>query len=177
MRAKWLTWKGETTHQEGRIDPGQIPSKGEPTRGERVKRAKRPDAYWTLLSETPSFSYNSPLVNQKPVCYFKSKYPVNMTDEEWLQVLEKKVQVLKLFTSLVRAYGRGKGGCTFATVKCLLWLLEKSYPGEIVPKRNRTQIEWVRFLQRNRTHWSWVRFLLGTISPGYDFSWHLYYWL
>ena len=44
---------------------------------------------------------------------------------------------------------------------------EKSYPGEIVPKRNRTQIEWVRFLQRNCT--------LGTISPeisypGYDFS-------
>ena len=36
-------------------------------------------------------------------------------------------------------------------------LLEKSYPGEIVPKRNRTQIEWVRFLWRNRT--------LGTISP------------
>ena len=44
---------------------------------------------------------------------------------------------------------------------------EKSYPGEIVPKRNRTQIKWVRFLWRNRT--------LGTISPeisyqGYDFS-------
>ena len=34
---------------------------------------------------------------------------------------------------------------------------KKSYPGEIVPKRNRTQIEWVRFLRRNRT--------LGTISP------------
>ena len=32
-----------------------------------------------------------------------------MTDEEWLQVLEKKFQVLKLFTSPVRAYGRGKG--------------------------------------------------------------------
>ena len=47
--------------------------------------------YCTLLSENPSFSYNSPLVNQKPVCYFKSKYPVNMTDEEWLQVLQKKV--------------------------------------------------------------------------------------
>ena len=28
---------------------------------------------------------------------------------------------------------------------------EKSYPGDIVPKRNRTQIEWVRFLQRYRT--------------------------
>ena len=47
------------------------------------------------------------------------------------------------------------------------WLLEKSYPGEIVPKRNRTQIEWVRFLWKNRT--------LGMISPeisypGYDFS-------
>ena len=45
--------------------------------------------------------------------------------------------------------------------------LEKSYPGydisgEIVPR--------VRFLQRNRTHSIWVRFLLGTISPGYDFS-------
>ena len=36
--------------------------------------------------------------------------------------------------------------------------------GEIVP--------WVRYLWWNRTHWSWVRFLLGTISPGYDFSWH-----
>ena len=36
--------------------------------------------------------------------------------------------------------------------------------GEIVPR--------VRFLQRNRTHSIWVRFLLGTISPGYDFSWH-----
>ena len=47
--------------------------------------------YCTLLSENPSLSYNSPLVNQKPVCYFKSKYPVNMTDEEWLQVFEKKV--------------------------------------------------------------------------------------
>ena len=32
-----------------------------------------------------------------------------MTDEEWLQVLEKKIQVLKFFTSPVRAYGRGKG--------------------------------------------------------------------
>ena len=44
---------------------------------------------------------------------------------------------------------------------------EKSYPGEIVPKRNRTQHEWVRFLWKNRT--------LGTISPeisypGYHFS-------
>ena len=41
---------------------------------------------------------------------------------------------------------------------------EKSYPGEIVPKRNRTQLEWVRFLQNT----------LGTISheisyPGYNF--------
>ena len=65
--------------------------------------------YCTLFSENPSFSYNSPLVNQKPVCYFKLKYPVNMTDEEWLQVLEKKFQVLKFFASPVRAYGRGKG--------------------------------------------------------------------
>ena len=32
-----------------------------------------------------------------------------MTDEEWLQVLEKKFQVLKFFTSPVRGYGRGKG--------------------------------------------------------------------
>ena len=32
-----------------------------------------------------------------------------MTDEEWLQVLEKKFQVLKIFTSPVRAHGRGKG--------------------------------------------------------------------
>ena len=50
--------------------------------------------YCTLLSENPSFlvilTYNLPLVNQKPVCYFRLKYPVNMTDEEWLQVLEKK---------------------------------------------------------------------------------------
>ena len=62
----------------------------------------------TLLLENLSFSYNSPLVNQKPVCYFKSKYPVNnMTEEEWLQVLVKKVQVLKFFTSPVRSYGRG----------------------------------------------------------------------
>ena len=29
-----------------------------------------------------------------------------MTDEEWLQVLEKKFQVLKFFTSPVRAYGQ-----------------------------------------------------------------------
>ena len=65
--------------------------------------------YCTLLSENPSFSYNSLLVNQKPVFYFKLKYPVNMTDEEWLQVLEKKFQVLKFFTSPVRAYDRGKG--------------------------------------------------------------------
>ena len=62
-----------------------------------------------LLSENPSFSYNSPLVIQKPVCYFKSKYPVNMTDEELLQVLVKKFQVMKFFTSPVRVYGRGKG--------------------------------------------------------------------
>ena len=54
--------------------------------------------YCTSLSENPSFSYNSPLVNQKPVCYFKSKYPVNMTDEEWLQVLEKK---FKFWSSLL----------------------------------------------------------------------------
>ena len=50
--------------------------------------------------------------------------------------------------------------------------LEKSYPGydisgydfsgEIVP--------WVRYLQRNCTHSIWIQFLLGTISPGYDFS-------
>ena len=32
-----------------------------------------------------------------------------MTDAEWLQVLEKKFQVLKFFTSPVRVYGRGKG--------------------------------------------------------------------
>ena len=38
-----------------------------------------------------------------------SKYPVNMTDEEWLKVLEKTFQVLKFFTSPVRAHGRGKG--------------------------------------------------------------------
>ena len=44
MRAKRLTWKGETTHQEGQIDPGRIGSKGETTRGEWVKGAKRPDA-------------------------------------------------------------------------------------------------------------------------------------
>ena len=41
MRAKRLTWKGETTHEEGRIDPGRIPSKGETTRGEGVTRAPR----------------------------------------------------------------------------------------------------------------------------------------
>ena len=44
MRAKRLTWKGETTHLEGRIDPGRIGNKGEMTRGKGVKRAKRPDA-------------------------------------------------------------------------------------------------------------------------------------
>ena len=33
---------------------------------------------------------------------------------------------------------------------------EKSYQGEIVPKRNRTQIEWERFLQKS--------------YPGYDFT-------
>ena len=65
--------------------------------------------YCTLLSENPLFSYNSPLLNQKHECYFKSKYPVNMTDEEWLQVLEKKFQILEFFTSPVRAHGRGKG--------------------------------------------------------------------
>ena len=32
-----------------------------------------------------------------------------MTDEEWLKVLEKTFQVLKFFTSPVRAHGRGKG--------------------------------------------------------------------
>ena len=32
-----------------------------------------------------------------------------MTDEEWLQVLEKKFQVLKFFISPVHAYGQGKG--------------------------------------------------------------------
>ena len=42
-----------------------------------------------------------------------------MRDEELLQVLEKKVSSLKFFTSPVGAYGRGEGGCTFATVKCL----------------------------------------------------------
>ena len=46
--------------------------------------------YGTLLSENPSFSYKSPLVNQKPVWYFKSKYPVNMTDEGWLQFFRKQ---------------------------------------------------------------------------------------
>ena len=30
-------------------------------------------------------------------------------------------------------------------------LLEKSYPGEFVPKRNRAHIEWVQFLQRYHT--------------------------
>ena len=38
------------------------------------------------------------------MCYFKSKYHVNMTDEEWLQVLEKKFQVLKFFTSPVSSH-------------------------------------------------------------------------
>ena len=31
-----------------------------------------------------------------------------MTDAEWLQVSEKKFQVLKFFTSPVRVYGRGE---------------------------------------------------------------------
>ena len=49
----------------------------------------------------------------------------------------------------------------------------KSYPGydisgEIVPR--------VRYLWRNRTHSIWVRFLLGTISPGYDFSSNRLHW-
>ena len=84
---------------------------------------KHKPLHWhcTLLSENPSFSYNSPLVNQKPACYFKSKYPVNMTDEEWLQVLEKKS--FKFWSSSLPPYVHmvgGKGGCTFATVKCLL---------------------------------------------------------
>ena len=65
--------------------------------------------YCTLLSENLSFSCNSPLISKKPVCYFISKYPLNMSDEEWLQVLEKKFQVLKFFTSHVRVYVRGKG--------------------------------------------------------------------
>ena len=76
--------------------------------------------YCTLLSENPSFSYTSPLVNQKPLCHFKSKYPVNMTDEEWLQFLEKSFMFwsssLPPYVHLVE----GKGGCTFSTVKCLL---------------------------------------------------------
>ena len=75
---------------------------------------------YSLLSENPSFSYNSPLVNQKPVCYFKSKYPVSITDEEWLLVLEKS---FKFWSSSLPPYVHmveGKGGCTFSTVKCLL---------------------------------------------------------
>ena len=76
--------------------------------------------YCTLLSENPSFSYNSPLVHQKPVCYFKSKYPVNMTDEKWLQVLEKKVSSFEvLHFPRTCIWSGGKGGCTFATVKFL----------------------------------------------------------
>ena len=61
MRAKRLTWKGETTHQEGRIDPGRIPSKGETTRGEGVKRAKRPDAATKAGSLFPSGGSNEKL--------------------------------------------------------------------------------------------------------------------
>ena len=76
--------------------------------------------YCTLLSENPLFSYNSPLLNQKHECYFKSKYPVNMTDEEWLQVLEKS---FKFWSSSLPPFVHtvwGKGGYTFATVECLL---------------------------------------------------------
>ena len=40
-----------------------------------------------------------------------------MTDEEWLQVLESSS--LPLYVHMVG----GKGGCTFATVKCLLLLV------------------------------------------------------
>ena len=44
-----------------------------------------------------------------------------MTDEEWLQVLEKKK--IKFWSSSLPPYVHmvgGKRGCTFATVKCLL---------------------------------------------------------
>ena len=83
--------------------------------------------YCTSLSENPSFSYNSPLVNQKPVCYFKSKYPVNMTDEEWLQVLERKFQILKLCTSPVHVHMvGGKGGCTFGNCYCEMFIIGRN---------------------------------------------------
>ena len=83
--------------------------------------------YCTLLSENPSISYNSPLVNQKPVCYFKSKYPVNMTDEEWLQVWKKRFKFLSSsLPPYVHMVG-GKGGCIFATVKCLLLVVIWQY--------------------------------------------------
>ena len=56
------------------------------------------------------------------MCYFKSKYPLNVTlDEEWLQGLEKKFQVLKFFTSPVRAYGRGKGGDAHFYAPAIKW--------------------------------------------------------
>ena len=35
----------------------------------------------------------------KNLCFFTSKFSVNMTDEEWLQFFDKKFQVLKCFTS------------------------------------------------------------------------------
>ena len=54
------------------------------------------------------------------MCYFSTEYPVNMTDEEWLQGLEKNFQFWSSsFPPYVHMVG-GKEGCTFATVKCLL---------------------------------------------------------
>ena len=47
-----------------------------------------------------------------------------MTDKEWLQVLEKKFQVLKFFTSPVRAYCRGKG--TMHICDCEMFIIARN---------------------------------------------------
>ena len=62
--------------------------------------------YSTLLLYTLSFRYNWPSKN-KNLCFTKSKSLVNMTDEEWLLLFEKKFQVLECFTPLAHAYGHG----------------------------------------------------------------------
>ena len=49
---------------------------------------------------------------------------------------------------------------------CQIWLLENSYPGEFVPRRIRTQNDWVRILWLIRTRVriiQWIRTLYITI--------------
>ena len=76
--------------------------------------------YCTLLAETPSFSYNSPC---KPKTCELFSIKISSEYDRWRMVASFRKKSFKFWSSSLPPYVHmvgEKGGCTFATVKCLL---------------------------------------------------------